>query len=249
MDYQKLLQDAGLHAKEASIYLILLETGAQKANYIARKSKVERANVYYHLESLREKGLVTLYTENDNTTYFKAEDPSSITRYLNREKEAVSEKITDLEGVLPQLAELQSGYRVREPKLRFYQSTEAVRELYEEIIACGAFKAIVNIDQVDAEFPDLGMQLPELVQKKRLQVQEILVGTKKAEQYQASISAPTHEVKLLSKAYDHKTDILIFGEQVAFISYGDQPVAFVIEDERITKAQHSVFAALWGSLE
>ncbi|MFZ2187934.1 MAG: helix-turn-helix domain-containing protein [Candidatus Moraniibacteriota bacterium] len=244
-DIESILKSIGLTEKEIRAYLVLLETGPQKANFLARRAGIERANIYYHLEGLKEKGLVSIYTEDTETTFFKAEPVKNIISILERQKAEMETTIAEAQFVIPKLEQIQKNSQTKYPKLRFFDKISAIENLYEEIISHETMEAIVNIERVDEFFPQYGLGFSKTIAKKNIRIRELVVPTKKAIEYKKSVNGVAHQVRLLSKSFKHKTDILIFGLNVAFISYGQAPTAFVIEDELITLAQREVFNGLW----
>ncbi len=245
LSVEKILRKVGLSGKEISAYLMLLETGPQKANYLARRTGISRANIYYHLENLREKGIVSVYTEETNTTFFKAEPVRSILNIFEKQKNALTDTIAQAEFVMPELEQLQKNSLASYPKLRFYDKVKNIEELYGEVVNFKEVLAIVNIDKVNEFFPKYGLGFTGLVKKRRIEARELIVPTKSAVKYEKSIQTERHKVKVLSENFKHKTDILIFGDNVAFISYGDVLSAFVIEEGTVAQAQKEIFNEFW----
>ncbi len=242
---EKVLKKIGLSAKEISVYLMLLETGPQKANFLARRTNISRANIYYHLDNLREKGIVSIYTEETNTTFFKAEPVRNILNIFEKQKSDLSDTISQVEFVLPELEQLQKNSLAQYPKLRFYEKLSNIEDLYKEIVEFEEILAIVNIDKVNEFFPKYGLGFTDTVRKQDIVVRELIVPTKNALKYKKSSEVDKHQIKLLSKGFQHKTDILVFGDNIAFISYGEVLSAFVIEEKMIVQAQTEIFNELW----
>ncbi|HBI17020.1 MAG TPA: hypothetical protein DDY52_02600 [Candidatus Moranbacteria bacterium] len=243
---EEIFKKIGLSKKEIKIFVTLLEMGPQKASFLARNAGIERANIYYHLEGLRERGLVSLYTEDTNTTYFKAEPVRKIVDSLKIEEDRISQLISEAEFALPELEQLQKNSLAEYPKLRFYDNLPAIEKLYHEIIGNSSIEAVANIDRVDKFFHKFGLGFFEIVKEKKIYVRELIVDTQNALVYKKnSQKNKLHQVKILNKTFNHQTDILIFGNFTAFISYNNKPTAFVIEDNLITNAQREIFNELW----
>lgn len=247
LNAEKVLRKIGLSAKEISAYLTLLETGPQKANFLARRVGISRANIYYHLDNLRDKGIVSIYTKETNTTFFKAEPVRNILNIFEKQKSELEDVVSQVEFVLPELEQLQKNSLAKYPKLRFYEKLSNIEDLYNELIEYDKIDAIVNIDMVEKFFPKFGLGFVNVVKKKRIESRELIVSTENSLKYKKSVIAKSHKVKILSKSFKHKTDILIFGDSVAFISYGERSTvsAFVIENKAIVQAQRETFDELW----
>src|SRR5437899_393424 len=98
----KELQDLGLSEKEASIYLAALEIGRATADQLAKHAKIKRPTTYVQLESLMKKGLMSTY-EEDKKTYFAPESPELLKRFLQKQKEELNSKESELDSLLPLL--------------------------------------------------------------------------------------------------------------------------------------------------
>ena len=90
------LQELGLEDKEIKIYLALLEIGEATVLNISRKSKVNRASIYYILEKMKKKGLVT-HVEKSGKETFAATEPALL---LNQQKS----KVQNLKSIIPDLS-------------------------------------------------------------------------------------------------------------------------------------------------
>ena len=118
------LANLGFEPKEASVYLALVELGQGSVLEIARASKVNRASLYYILEIMKKKGVVTHFEERDGTHVYLPVDPRFL---LAREKQRTRE----FESIIPELKALvnKSGHR---PSVRFFEELEGVKAVYED---------------------------------------------------------------------------------------------------------------------
>jgi sugar-specific transcriptional regulator TrmB len=244
----RVLSDIGLSEKEIHIYKTLVETGHQKANTLARRVGMQRANIYYHLEGLKEKGLVSTYTEETDTTFFKAEPVEKLIELENQKiisHENIKKKI---QLVLPELEAMQQKNRIPTPKVRFYDTIKGIRSLYHEIHEHTELSTIFNIDKVSIHFPEYGTTYPGSTQEKINKARDLVVYSETSplgQQFIDSVDQVHHQAKFLNKEHQHNNDILIFGNSIAFISFSHQVTAYVIEDEEIVKAHQQIFNSLW----
>ena len=89
MDDELVLQECGLTKIESKVYLELLNQEMVTAYVVAKNSGLHKANCYNALNTLVEKGIVSLNNQN-NHTYFEANDPITILQFLRRKEELVS---------------------------------------------------------------------------------------------------------------------------------------------------------------
>jgi sugar-specific transcriptional regulator TrmB len=99
------LQKLGLNKSEAKIYLTLLEIGSSSAGIIAEKAQVSPSKIYWVLEKLMQKGLVS-YIIKAKTKFYCAASPQKLRDYLEEEKEKVEEREEFLEEMIPKLVKL-----------------------------------------------------------------------------------------------------------------------------------------------
>lgn len=73
-------------------------------------------------------------------------------------------------------------------------------------------------------------------------MRELVVNTKNAKKYKG---VTAHQTRILPAGTRHETDILIYNNKVAFISFDKSPTAYVIEDAAISLAQSALFEVIW----
>lgn len=83
------LQNFGFSEKEADVYIGLLELGKGTVTEISRKAGINRTTGYDILNSLTNKGVVSVSGKEPKQEY-AAESPDSITTYLKRQAEKVA---------------------------------------------------------------------------------------------------------------------------------------------------------------
>lgn len=240
---------AGLSLSEVKVYLSLLELGPQGATELARKSGVQRSNVYYFLDSLREKGLVSQMTRETGVKYFQAEKPRRVLTYLEQQKNNLDQIAAGYQKILPDIEDLRRKYSLIHPNVRFYDSIEGIRQFYEEVFESGEFMAFADIEAVAKHYPDYVWGLIERGKKEKITARELVIDSATARKYKASIKSHKHKVKILPKKYSFTADIVLYENRTALISYKKILSAFSIEDEMIHHAQRALFEALWQRIK
>lgn len=85
MQNKRLLQDIGLNAYEAAVYLSLLKYGVSEANIICRDAEVPYGKIYTVLEALAGKGFVEI--QSSRPKKFRAVDPAlALDSYFEKRK-------------------------------------------------------------------------------------------------------------------------------------------------------------------
>jgi sugar-specific transcriptional regulator TrmB len=236
---------AGLVHSEAKIYLALLESGLSRATDLARLSGIQRSNVYYFLDNLKKKGLVSQFIKEDGVRYFTPERPERIIGSLEKKKQELDKIVQGYKQLLPSIKELGKKYTMIHSNVRFYDSVDGINQFYEEVFSSGKFMAFVDIDSVTRYYPDYTWGLIQRGKKGKIEARELLVDSPTARKYKKEIVNPNHEAKLLPKKYSFAADIVLYEEKTALISYKKNISAFSIEDTMINKAQTALFESLW----
>jgi sugar-specific transcriptional regulator TrmB len=83
----KTLTQIGLTESEIKVYFALLELETSTIGPIVDKAKVQESKIYYLLERLKEKGLVSFVIKN-NVKHFQAADPKNLVRIISDKEEA-----------------------------------------------------------------------------------------------------------------------------------------------------------------
>jgi len=78
-EYTTLLERFGLSDKESALYMALLELGQADVAAIATKAGVKRPTAYVLLDSLKDKGFVSL--QDGSGRQYLAEDPRKLLAY------------------------------------------------------------------------------------------------------------------------------------------------------------------------
>lgn len=120
----ELFERIGFSQKEAAIYTILIQRGANSASTLAKLSGFNRASVYDLLKALMNRGLILSFQQG-STTYFAVDDARKL--YLEqKEKLECAEKIINDLKSLPLASEIL--------QVSYYKGKEGYREMYEDIL-------------------------------------------------------------------------------------------------------------------
>jgi predicted transcriptional regulator len=122
------LAQLGLRDKEIAVFICLAEASQLTASKISEQTEIARSTVYTILESLIEKGFVSLVEEHSKT-FYRLENPSSFIGRLEAEKEALSKK----ESTVHQLVEMLSSRFMNPdsgvPRIQFYSGKKNIEQM------------------------------------------------------------------------------------------------------------------------
>ena len=125
------LQNFGFSEKETDVYIGLLELGKGTVTEISRKAGINRTTGYDILNSLTTKGVISVSGKEPKQEY-AAEPPESITNYLKKQAEKLTDDIKKSEEIVPDLT-LLHAFKNR-PKIRFYEGKEGLQHVYEDTL-------------------------------------------------------------------------------------------------------------------
>ncbi len=238
-----LIYNLGLTENEGRVYIATLELGYATIQEISKKSGVKRTSIYNFLGSMKARGLLT-QTRKKNREYFVALHPK---KFLEKEKV----KIQEFEHVLPGLIAVVNRQRGR-PRVQFLEGVEGVRLAYthalaatKEILAWSDFQASVKL-LGDEYFFDYFT--PERI---RLGITErvIVNDSPGARRYELHNKREMREMKILPTNAEVVTEINIFNDTVALMSFRSQPpVAVLIEDHAIATTMRLIWQSTWNAL-
>ena len=121
---EQILTANGFSRKEAIVYLAILEAGEITVSHIANKTHLKRTSVYDILESLKEKGVVSI-TKRKGVQQVSALSPRNLVgQFL--------QAATMAEQALPQLMELAYSSPLK-PRMRFYEGMDGLREILRDM--------------------------------------------------------------------------------------------------------------------
>lgn len=236
-----LLEEQGLTPHEVTVYEALLSHGALLAGEITRITGIHRRNVYDCLERLVHKGLAGYILEN-NRKRFSLTDPGLILERL-REQEREWEKI------LPELrARQQKG---REQTTLFFRGKQGIRLVLEDQIAQGK-EILVNATSVGvSEILRYFFPKYHLLRKERGIGTRMLfdAGYKSKENLAKLRELPLAKVRFLAQFNTSPMSQYVYGENVAILVWGEQPVAILIRQEEIAAGFKASFELLWKMAE
>lgn len=239
MKLEKTLQNFGLSEKETKVYLACLELGSASAYKISQKSSIARSTTYELLESLKKKGLVSLFKKK-TVKYYSAEDPK---KAIDLSKE----RVLLLENALPQLDALYGGSH-EQPSVRFYQGKQGMKTIAEEILK--EADTVFAFGSADGLLKTLSEYWPDFVErrvKSRIPAHIIVWKSKTAHERKDSEVESLRKVKIIPAIYKCNGVVFIWKKKIAMFSFQKDPIALVIESAELANVQQSMFNFMWDS--
>jgi len=244
MTLEKQLEQIGFHEKEAKVYLACLQLGQDTAYHIAQKCGLKRATVYFTLNLLVERGLVSIW-KTKKATLWRAANPKKLFTQIKRKEETLAE-------IFPLL---QSIYNFDEdrPNIQIFEGREGVRQIYAEIVEyLSKDKEIQcwgDVSHVWDLLEDITKKYLKESQSHRHKIREILNESEKNKEYVKSIQKnknPNHKIRFLPENQLFSgNDNIVFGSKLAIFSIQNKLFATVIESQDIAKSYKILFDLAW----
>lgn len=234
---QNIIENIGLNAKEASVYLAALEVGSSPVSKIAAKAKLNRVTGYDILEKLVKKGMINFFTKN-KIKYFTATDPEIVVDEFKK-------RTADLQKVLPDLKRLHGD--TIHPRVRYYEGLEGIKSIYADTLKSKTeILNYGNSQEIRAHWPTYD---EDYVKKRAIQqiyLRGIAIDDEYGKLVQAKDSETHREIRLINKErFNFSNEINIYDDKLAIISFKDELIGMIIESPEIANTQRAIFAMVW----
>lgn len=251
---EEYFQKLGFNDSEARVYLALAEVGKSTAQALAKRLDIPRTTAYSVLESLTKKGVIAIERKKA-TTFFTANTPNAILRYLEREKEQLIAK----ESVAKELVKLAAPFfkskHFSVPKLMFFEGRANVESLLYD------YTARWRESMAKYDFTWWGFQDHHFVEHYRSWLEWHWKTNDEKEQIKLVSNAAIVEKELKGKVtnreirnvgddFGFSSSLWVCGDYIILIMCGDElHYAFQLNDPVFGLNLRSVFKLLWGSLD
>lgn len=237
------LQNFGFSEKEAHVYIGLLEIGKGTVTQISRKAGINRTTGYDILNSLAQKGVVSISGKEPKQEY-AAESPTAITNYLKKQIEHISEHIKKSEEIIPDLTLLHA--LKNRPKIRFYEGKNGLEHVYEDTLTSSeTIRAYASVEDVHATLPNYFPEYYKRRAKKNISIRAIFPRTKEAIELQKNDQDEKRETVFVSPdTYNFSPEINIYDNKVMIASWREK-LGIIIESEEIAGAMKKIYELAW----
>lgn len=240
----KRLQDLGLTAEEANVYLTVLELGGSFASTIARKAKIPRVNCYYVLESLRKRGLITSNLKG-NVKFFVAEPPQVL---INQ----IEERLEQAELLLPELLSITNTLAFK-PIIRSYEGLEGIKSILDQTLeAESEVLGYTHLEALGELLPDYLPTYTQKLVKRHIKTRFLSPSTDKARQFIQRFYPKNYPEELVEilfvnpKEFNFENQISIYDNAVAILSLNpDELMGMHIESPVYARTERAIYNLSW----
>jgi sugar-specific transcriptional regulator TrmB len=240
------LEKIGLTHDQVKTYTFLLQAGALSPKELMALSGETRTNAYMSLAKLEVIGLATRDEQAKKLTYIPA-SPAKLEQLLARRQEELQATQAALQSALPEL--LTEYYtHSRKPGIRFYEGADSLARIYQDHLDTNQDVYFVRTPADEQFFGEELYDYMERRAKQGITAHGIAPYTKAREAF-----AKANDKKLRRKMtwcsprqYRAPVEISIYGTKTAFISFGEEVVASIIDSPQIASAMKELFAMAQG---
>ena len=232
MEIEK-LQKIGLNRNEAKIYLTLLKLKSAQAGKISKESQINRTTTYDSLKRLIEGGLVSFVISANKKVF----NPVAPKRLLDR----IKEEEETIEEILPELNSIFEGTKEKEES-EIYQGKKGIKSILQDILNYKDYVAFGS----SGKFLEIMKHDFELFQKrkKELKISSKVIlsqNSKRTEQVKFSFA----KFKYIPEEFASPTTTFVYGNKVAIIIWGENPIATLITSKEVASSYKKYFELLW----
>lgn len=249
-DVSSALSFLGLSDLEIIVYRTALELGSRPAGIIAQKAGLKRGQTYNILAQLTSKGIIQEFIKN-NVRHFTCSAPTSLLSVLESRAEELEVQRERLQRVIPFLDTLRNPLAAP-PKVRFFQGSEAVKEIYEDMLR--EEKPIYAlVDQTfswsirDGNIPDFIRNFLARREKKNIWYYGIVNKSPEMDETVRARPAKKRRLRMI-RGVPLTVEIKIYGPKVAIISVHDETVGLIIESHPVAETLRNLHKAAWQFL-
>src|SRR3989338_8807238 len=228
------LVEVGLDEKESEVYLSLLKIGETSATKISQESKIERTLVYYIIEKLKNRGLLS-YKLKNNVKYYSATNPERILENI-REREKSFLKI------LPVLEQIRTTAYEEEVKVEIYKETAGLKSVMNDMFkSTKEFLILGEQGQIQKNYPILYQQYLRRLKDHKIKEKVII-----REDLQGKIwKSKNSEFRYISKALLSPTTTLIYDDKILITLWEKPMFNLLITSKKVADSFRSYFNHFW----
>lgn len=241
MSTQLLVENLGLTAKEAAVYLAILELGKSTIKPIAAQAGIKRTSIYYFINHLVELGLIDKMTIR-NHTHYTARPPEELVNLQQR-------RLARLQQALPQFASLYNS-STQKPKISYFEGPEQMKQvLFEETRCHQELWGIWSGQEVAELFgPELLRQVEDERRAKGVHIQVVRVREKDEpfEQFKEYEGA-NRELRYAPAGTVFPLAFSIYDTgKVGIMSSKKEGFGILIESAELVAAMKTLFNCFWN---
>jgi sugar-specific transcriptional regulator TrmB len=237
---KKLLVSLGVSKLATSVYLALLQIGEGSVQDISVLAKVPRTSIYYTLDELVEKSMITKVLVLKKTVYRFVEPDKIIEMY--------KQNIFDLESMRAEMNDLKYSL-FKKPSVEFYYGGSGFRQAWKKIVETKS-KEYRHIN--DPVFFDEFLKQREVFsfiisykKKHGVKSRQLITDSAISREIQKRDKTELRTTRFLPKRSSIDFMEVITDDSVFFISHKDKNFIFEVRDVDFANTRRTLFDAMF----
>ncbi|MFA6486150.1 MAG: helix-turn-helix domain-containing protein [Candidatus Magasanikbacteria bacterium] len=240
MDLNQTLTALGIDDKQASVYLAALELGTATVGEVAKKANIKRTSTYNFLPEMKTAGLIS-EIKKGRTSLIIPSDPRILIARAEYNLKNVKIALPELLGLF--------NLPAHKPKVKYYEGVDGIKTAYQNILNIGeTIYGFSDYEKMFALMPaDYMWTFPPDRVKRKIKFYCIAHDGPMGRDVKQKDKTQLRETRLVKINFE--TEINIYGNKVAMMSFRRPGTAVIIEDAAIAKTLKSVWKAWWENLK
>ncbi len=243
MDLDEIVQSLGLGKKEARVYVALLELGVASPYVISRKSGLKRPTTYVILDSLAQKGAVSVIPQSGKKLY-RSTPPEGLLEKAELRLRTVKENLPKIKAIEDRGAqklsvEYYEGVEGMKEVLRYGRKQMAGKE-YVGFYASGS----EEVQKQFGKFDENSRALKEL----NIKIRGIVPLDPRLNYYRRTDIEFGRKMKTVPPSDLSSTVAFEIGDTFTKIYDMENLQGIVIENENVTRTLKQIFEMVWKKL-
>lgn len=235
-----ILKETGLSDNEASVYLAMLSLGPTTILSLARVTNIKRPTVYLVIESLKQKGLVSINLKGFKKLYV-AENPDKLESVLENKTKQFKKHLSEFSAIF-NLKESQST-------IKYYEGLEAIKNIYDQLLKDiepgDDYLVLSDAKQWLALDKDYFMDFTERRGMLPIKIRLLMQDSDEAKYLHKFQRNFNYQSKILPKETKLTTNLIITPKRVVINQLTSPVMAIVIENQSIIDMHKEMFEIMW----
>lgn len=227
------------------VYLALMNEGKASARTLSHRTGITRTSIYDQLKALLSKGLI-VERDIEGTTVFEAGDARQLAVLLDDQAEKLA---SQKEYLAKNMNSLMSKTQSVQPKIRFFEGPDGVKQLHKDILWSGGITLFVYwpYEHMLHFFgKDFLLWFNAKRKTRKIMLKTIWgVATGKIQKNIYADDGLDVERRYLKQKNIPEMGYMIYENKVAFISSHKESFGFIVESVEFASLQKMHFNELW----
>jgi sugar-specific transcriptional regulator TrmB len=237
------LENYGLNEKESQVYLALLCIGDATAKEISDYSNIKRTTIYPIAEKLAKRGILGQYKARYGT-HFAAINPRKLIGRLESIK-------SELTNILPELEAMEKK-DISRPKVKYFEGKTGYLEIINESLNGYSFEVLYlgsaqELNEIITEKYVTDVYIPERL-KRKIKFRQLVFNDNFSNKLKKNDPTELRVTKFLPNEYPFNSNMLIYGNKVAYFSSKNELATMLIESQDIAQMERQKFEIFWRKL-